>query len=125
MTMNRIDVLEQIAPLSDLEDYPMAKMFLQYSGTEMAGPNINGKAFWEGIVKPEDILATWKSRLWNASKKGIHLYGCAEFVDQLQSLPQQTELLSLSFRNEKMVGTFWFVKENVRPIGFVLSNLSL
>ncbi|WBO58997.1 hypothetical protein GT370_18230 [Acidocella sp. MX-AZ03] len=98
----------------------MAEEFLRSPETEPYNPPIGGKLSRERTVKRSDIIGTWTSRLANSIKKNKDLYGCADFVKSLNEMPGEARLFSLSFKNQRKIGTFWFTVETEKPVGFVV-----
>jgi hypothetical protein len=65
----------------------------------------------------------WKTRLWNSIRIKKKFFGCAEFVANLEAIPEDAELVQISFKNDLMTGTFWFRASSDKPVGFVIVEI--
>jgi hypothetical protein len=125
MKFSKSEVLDAIGDLSQLKDFPIAEVFLRSPDTEPSNPSIGGLFSEDRVVRVSDIVNTWDVRIQNAVQKGTNLFGGPDFVSNLRKMPKDTELYSLAFKNQKVLGKFWFQKEGNAPVGFVITELKL
>ena len=125
MSISRESVLERMRPLSGCRDFRVVEDLLSSSGTKPFDPLIAGKASSDRFVLPKDIIKKWSIRCQNARTTGRPLFGCDEFVEALRALPENLELVQFVFTGKDSTGLFWFVKESMCPVGFVVTNKSV
>jgi len=120
MMFSRAEVLKRIRPLAESEDYEAARSLLSSPKAQPYDPPVRKTDAEPRVVRPSDIIGTWKARLQNARKQGKKLYGCADFVRNLDQLSDTADLVTCSFKDSHSTGLFWFEAASDRPIGFVI-----
>jgi hypothetical protein len=125
MKHSKEDVLKRIQGLSHVADFAVAEKLLQPPDTEYWDLHNTAKLkpAEERINDPHKIVRTWNARVRNATRTGFNLYGGAELVEALKSLPANVGVFSLVFRNPKMAGHFFFAEKTWEPVGFVIVDL--
>ncbi len=113
------NVFEKIGQLSEVEGFLAAKEVLTSPEASAYDPLIGDKKSGERYVKVSDIIGTWTARCHHSKKK---LSGGADFIQNLQSLPGDTCLISFHFRHSSQVGVFWFLADMSTPVGFIVTE---
>ena len=88
---------------------------------ECNDPVVGGKPVSEMTARVKDQIRIWGARYQNSLRKDFKLPGIADFVSKLHLLPENSEVWSLTFKRGERIAKFFFEKDSLAFIGFVIS----
>lgn len=111
--MNRREILAMLANQSAADETGVAIRLLNHQETVPLSEV-------PACLGVPEFFRIWKPRQWNLQRQGIVGYGLDALVENVEQLDRDAKILGFAYRGPLGAGQFFFRKQDMQLLGFVI-----